>query len=138
MKALSPIDEPADIFSLGTGGEFADIRANRYDNFTLNMPKVITSKDNNAFYIMNFPNPFNNSTEIIYSIPEQADVKLVITNILGDVIKIVTDGHQDAGNYHYIINAAECHMQAGTYIYKIIVNGNSATYTKVNKMVFTY
>lgn len=47
----------------------------------------------------NFPNPFNNSTCISYSLPRQIQVKLEILNVQGRVVNRLTDEFQNAGNY---------------------------------------
>jgi arabinogalactan endo-1,4-beta-galactosidase len=45
----------------------------------------------------NFPNPFNPTTSIRYSIPRRSKVTISIYNILGQVIKILANGTQEAG-----------------------------------------
>lgn len=47
----------------------------------------------------NFPNPFNPTTTIKYSIPALSGVKLTIYNMLGKEIKSLVNTTQSAGNY---------------------------------------
>jgi hypothetical protein len=45
----------------------------------------------------NYPNPFNTSTTIEYSIPERADVKLTIINLIGEGVTVLASQTMDAG-----------------------------------------
>lgn len=47
----------------------------------------------------NYPNPFNPITTIKYQIPEPLDVKLLIYNIHGQLIKTLVNKSQDPGKY---------------------------------------
>lgn len=46
----------------------------------------------------NYPNPFNATTQISFSLPEAAQVKLEIYNVLGQKVKILVDQFMEAGN----------------------------------------
>ncbi len=73
----------------------------------------------------NFPNPFNPSTSISYSLPKAGVVTLAIFNTLGQKVKEVVNGFQEAGNYTVSINASD--LSSGNYIYKVSVNGQSVS-----------
>jgi hypothetical protein len=70
----------------------------------------------------NYPNPFNASTVIGYSLPEQSDVRIEIYNILGQKVATLFDGNKESG-YHTITWHADTNpsavyfarMQAGGY-----------------------
>ncbi len=47
----------------------------------------------------NFPNPFNPSTEISYTLAKESYVRLSIYNILGEKVANIFEGRQDAGTY---------------------------------------
>jgi len=81
----------------------------------------------------NFPNPFNPTTTIEYSIPEAGNVNLVIYNLAGQKVrtlinenqpasfkKIVWDGRNDMGES----------VGAGIYFYKLV----SGNFSKIQKM----
>ncbi len=45
----------------------------------------------------NYPNPFNNETVIEYGLPVAGRVKLVVYNLIGQVVRTLVDDHQPAG-----------------------------------------
>ncbi len=47
----------------------------------------------------NYPNPFNPSTTISYSLPVNTEVAVRIYNVRGDLVKILVEGAQPAGQY---------------------------------------
>ena len=71
----------------------------------------------------NFPNPFNPSTSISYSLPKAGMVTLAIFNTLGQKVKEVVNEFQEAGNYTVSLNASD--LSSGNYIYNVSVNGQS-------------
>ncbi len=71
----------------------------------------------------NFPNPFNPSTSISYSLPKAGVVTLAVFNTLGQKVKEVVNQFQEAGNYTVSLNASD--LSSGNYIYNISLNGQS-------------
>ena len=70
----------------------------------------------------NYPNPFNPSTIISYSIPENADVMLSVYDMRGRMIKSLVNKHQAAGRYLVEWNATDdygSNVSAGVYIYQL-------------------
>jgi hypothetical protein len=135
MRAKTNIDQPSQLFSIASGSEFANAAANRIDNLDLKMSKLATSS--NAFSLSNYPNPFKNSTSIVYTMPEQGFVKLVITNMYGETIRTLVNGDTNAGSYQVTVDASDLNLTPGVYLYKIEVNGVTTNFSKINKMVFT-
>jgi len=73
----------------------------------------------------NFPNPFNPSTSIKFSVPSSSQVKLIVMDITGKVIDNLVDENLVAGNYEYKWNASG--IASGIYFYKIISKDFSDT-----------
>ncbi len=65
----------------------------------------------------NYPNPFNPSTRISYSVPNSSRVKLILYDILGNQVKVLSDEFKEAGNYSYTLNANE--LSSGVYIVRL-------------------
>jgi len=49
-----------------------------------------------------YPNPFNATTTILYQLAEDVDVKLIIYNIRGEIVRTLVDAHKAAGYYEVI------------------------------------
>ncbi|MBN1352025.1 T9SS type A sorting domain-containing protein [candidate division KSB1 bacterium] len=79
----------------------------------------------------NYPNPFNPVTNIKYSVPNTAEVKLVIYNALGQKVRTLVEETKPAGNYQVKWNGRNDLGQlvsSGVYIYKL--TSGSTTITK--------
>jgi len=136
MKAKEPLANATRIFNVLPGSEFSDTRANRFDNFELKMSDVVTPSGA-AFNMMNYPNPFRNTTTISYTLPESGKVHLVLTNMFGQTMKVLVDEMQNAGTYNVTVNPVDYNLTPGVYLYKIEVAGATDTFVKVNKMMLT-
>ena len=73
----------------------------------------------------NYPNPFNASTTIKYTLPEPADITIDIYNLLGRKVETLIDGFQPAGA-HSVIWQAEG-FSSGIYFYKLTAGDYSQT-----------
>jgi hypothetical protein len=68
----------------------------------------------------NFPNPFNSTTFIGYSISEAAAVDLVVYNIKGQIIQSCINDNKQPGQYTYLFDASG--LPNGKYIYVLKSN----------------
>ena len=65
----------------------------------------------------NYPNPFNPSTTIRFSLPESAQVRLVVLDVLGRQIRVLLDGTRQAGAYEVLFDAND--LPSGMYLYRL-------------------
>jgi hypothetical protein len=65
----------------------------------------------------NFPNPFNPSTKIKYSIPESGQVSLKVFNLLGQEVATIFEGPQQAGSY--LADFDGLGLSSGVYMYTL-------------------
>ncbi len=73
----------------------------------------------------NFPNPFNPTTNIRYSLPQSSKVKLTVYDVLGRTVAVLVNKVQNTGNY--IINFDASRLSSGMYFYRL--ETNKATFT---------
>jgi len=93
--------------------------------------EIQVSIDNNAETLpvvfklhQNYPNPFNPTTTISFDLPEAANVKLVIYNIMGQQVAELKNENMQPGFYKMNFNAS--HLASGVYIYRIQANNFAA------------
>ena len=77
----------------------------------------------------NFPNPFNPSTTISFSIPGQEFVTLEVFNALGEKVADLVNETKTAGKYSISFDARD--LASGIYLYKI----SAGNYTQTRKML---
>ena len=79
----------------------------------------------------NFPNPFNPSTLIKYTIPKSGYVKLVVFNLLGQAVAVIHEGVQTFGTYEFEFKIGE--LPSGIYFYRI----QAPDFVETKKMIVT-
>jgi hypothetical protein len=79
----------------------------------------------------NFPNPFNPSTTINFTLPKDGLVKLVVYDITGKEIKVLSNEFRTAG-YHSISFDAS-NLPSGVYLYKL----SAGNFVETKKMILT-
>ena len=72
-----------------------------------------------------YPNPFNPTTQISYSIENAGQMKLSVYNIAGQEVSILHNGYQPSGSYNVQWDAAE--LASGVYYVSMIMNGHVET-----------
>ncbi len=68
----------------------------------------------------NYPNPFNPTTEITYSLPRKADVRIEIFDIAGRQVAKVDQGNKNSGTHSVTFNAGS--LTSGVYFYRLVAN----------------
>ncbi len=64
-----------------------------------------------------YPNPFNPSTTISYTVSESSHLNLSIYNMKGQLINILNDGIVEPGHYQKEWNASE--FSSGIYVVRM-------------------
>ena len=73
----------------------------------------------------NYPNPFNPTTKISFSLPQKSQIKLKVFDVLGREIQILADGIYEASKHEVEFNATN--LPSGVYFYNLTTGSNSIT-----------
>ena len=96
--------------------------------FSTNGERLASSTENTSVEI--YPNPFESSSVISYTLNADAVVSIELWNTLGQKIdEIKSSSSQSAGSYTYELRASE----TGMYYVRLSVN-NTVTWSKVIKV----
>jgi hypothetical protein len=77
----------------------------------------------------NYPNPFNPSTKIKYSVAEKTFVSLIIYDIAGSEVELIVNREQAAGEYEIDFYAAD--LTSGVYLYQL----RAGSFVETKKMI---
>ena len=84
--------------------------------------------------IGNYPNPFNASTSIKYTLPTSAQVEIAIYDIQGQLVRTLSKGEKSSGTHIAIWDGKDNigkQLPSGIYFYKLSIGGES----KIKRMV---
>ncbi|MBI2278650.1 MAG: T9SS type A sorting domain-containing protein [Candidatus Brennerbacteria bacterium] len=65
----------------------------------------------------NFPNPFNPSTTITFSLPDRSHVRLAVWNVIGEEVATLVEEERSAGIHRIVWNAKG--LPSGIYLYRM-------------------
>ena len=94
--------------SADTKEQSMDFKGNP-DRFTLNQ---------------NYPDPFNPTTVLSYTLKTDGRVKLTVYNLVGQSVQVIADEYQTAGYHEYSFDASD--LPSGIYLYKLQVGDYSS------------
>jgi len=103
---------------------------------TVQFTGTVTSAENSSQDIPavidiqgNYPNPFNPSTTISFSIPEQSHITLSVYYITGQKVATLVDKQMNAGSHSVIFDGSD--LGSGLYLYQL----ESGGFEKMGKML---
>lgn len=98
--------------------------------------EIVSSATPGNISFNQFPNPFNPSTKITYTLPEAANVSLQVFDILGNEVTTLVNESQQPGAYEVEFNASG--FASGMYLCRIQIipaNGTGQTFVETRKML---
>lgn len=72
-----------------------------------------------------YPNPFNPSFTVPFSIMTAQDVNIRLYNMSGEVVATIASGYYNSGDYNVHVDAG--HLASGIYLLRAQINGQQAT-----------
>ena len=80
-----------------------------------------------------YPNPFNPSATIRFALPEAAEVRLVVYDVVGREVARLVEGKRPAG-YH-VAHFDGARLASGLYLYRLTARGEAGAFSKTGRMV---
>jgi len=77
----------------------------------------------------NYPNPFNPTTTVAFTLPQRSNIKLLLYDVLGKVVKEIASGDFEAGLHEVKLDASG--LSTGIYFYKL----EAGSYVNTKKLV---
>ena len=114
------------LYTAGTDGK--PLGAVFLYGITVDVPRPVEAPQRFVL-AQNFPNPFNPSTSIEYSLPERMEVSVRVYSLLGQEVALLAHGTQEAGLHRVEFNAAG--LPSGTYFCRL----SGAAGTQIRTMV---
>ncbi len=78
----------------------------------------------------NYPNPFNPSTTIAFTLPNASDVEVAVYNVLGQQVRSLVDQHMTAGEHSVVWDGRAdngSQLSSGVYFYRITADNVDVT-----------
>ena len=100
----------------------------------LKLRKVASTAPKEFTVLENYPNPFNPTTEIRFTLPERLKVSVFVYNTLGQKVRTVLAAFREAGNHSVKWdgrNDAGQPVASGIYLYRVTAGQNSV----IKKMI---
>ncbi len=132
--AAITVHESDNIYVAGSAGEgsWGVVIVSRYEQGTsVYVNEEYPELPDGPVIVGNFPNPFNNATTIIYSIPEQSPVTLRLFDILGREVDTLVNEIKNAGTH--TLRWEPNGVPSGVYLCRLKSNGTE----NIAKIVYT-
>jgi len=88
-------------------------------------PEKESNLQPSTLFLSAFPNPFNSSTTISYTLPAPGHYAIDVIDIQGRLVTKLSDGWREAGSYREVLNGGE--IASGQYVMRLNSNRESQT-----------
>jgi hypothetical protein len=97
-----------------------------------NYSSYIKNLDRSNLYLLNdfslsknYPNPFNSTTKVNYTLDRSGEIVIQLFNINGQQVKLIEKAYKSAGTYEIEINVSQ--LNSGVYLYQLITRDRVET-----------
>lgn len=131
------------VFNNGISTEMSSITGSIAEGYTLqhtiyvNGPTLGTNEisQRSAVIGQNYPNPFSGDTVVPITLTTASEVTFSITDLLGKQIGSVKKFNFNSGTSQISLSKEEYGLSSGFYIYSVVVENASGTFTQSRKMM---
>ncbi len=124
--AIGYADVESELFAV------ADSAQKKYDNVLVSVEPATDSRLPKSLSLrQNYPNPFNPTTTIQFELNNNANIKLAVYNLQGQLVKVIAAGDFKAGSHLAVWDGKDNlgrEVGSGIYIYRL--NAEKATLSK--------
>jgi hypothetical protein len=103
-----------------------DADAKRHEMVRISIPKFISAIP--ALQVQCYPNPFSNSTQIIYELPETGKVDVYVTDYAGKVVRSNSSDYAGPGRYSYDLDATG--LKDGVYLVQVVYESQLGMFSR--------
>ncbi|RQW05535.1 T9SS C-terminal target domain-containing protein [candidate division KSB1 bacterium] len=134
LGSAAVVDSLIVTWPMGTVDVETNVEADRFITFEEGTGIIVDvqtkpqQQPSNFVLQQNYPNPFNPSTTISFHVPKKSDIRLILYDILGNVVQEIAAGEFAAGRHDILFDAD--HLATGLYFYKLSTDG----FAEVKKM----
>ncbi|MDZ7776382.1 MAG: cohesin domain-containing protein [Bacteroidales bacterium] len=135
VKVKQAFDKQTRLFELNDA-ELANGNAEVIDGVNLKSLSVSTAADDmsgTAITSTNSPNPFKETTNIQFNLPESGKVQIVLYDMMGSVVDNILEENMKAGQHDVELKANN--LNQGVYQYRIILQGEKRDYSVIRSIV---
>ncbi len=138
ISAYSGLDlsglEPGETYyfalqSVNTFGYSSDMSDESTVMVPVSVEMIASDRPESFGLFQNYPNPFNPMTVIRYDLPESAEVRLEVYDLLGRRIAVLVSEQQQPGSYSVTFDGQD--LSSGLYLYRI----QAGPYVKSSQMM---
>jgi len=128
------LGETPEFALLKSNGEMINLFGNvsSWENNGISMVDILTTEDMSIPSVVTlssaYPNPFNPSTQVSFSIPEDMDVSLTVYDMQGRIVETLVSGFSNKGTYDVQWDASN--TSSGIYMITLETSSEAKT-TKV-------
>jgi hypothetical protein len=96
---------------------------------------IVDANEGNGMELSNYPNPFNESTTLRYTMPVEGSALIEVYNLTGTHITTIKDADHSEGTHTFEFKAGS--LAPGIYIYTVTVKTSDDIIRQTGKMIIT-
>ncbi len=141
MRTIAPVSWTDQVLFLDSQSAFGDATAEMIQGVQIVAPPIennltgLIGFDENKLELSLHPNPAKDWVTVNYSLPANAEVKIILLDLMGVTVAELIEDELMKGTYAFRFNATHYNLDMGVYSVRMLVNSNGKTYVRNQKLV---